>query len=205
MTQDGLHIDEASLRNLKVNIEYFKGYVMGMAKDGLKRFGMRIVAKAKKTLKDNGNIAQGLLRNSGRTVVQPDGTVDAGFYVGYAEFVEYGRASGKMPPMDVIYQWINRKNIEPKVQTVTSDENEEKRKERAVQKRERVIRKKRDKMSKDERAKWSLAYLIARHIGEYGTKPHPFLKPAYDEYRTQIGQFMQQTIDQAVEQFKPKK
>lgn len=203
MTQDGLHIDEASLRNLNVNIEYFKGYVMGKAKDGLKRFGMRIVAKAKRNIENGGNIASGLLRNSGRTVVQPDGTVDAGFYIGYAAFVEEGRPSGKMPPIDVIYQWIVKKKLEPKKM---ADKAVEKREPRAIIKREKGQRtRKKDKMTKEQRAKWSMAYLIARHIGEYGTKPHPFLKPAYDEHRVAIGQFMQQTIDQAVEKFKPKK
>lgn len=204
MTTDGLHIDEASLRNLNVNIEYFKGYVMGKAKDGLKRFGMRIVAKAQRNIEKGTNIATGLLRNSGRTVVQPDGTVDAGFYAAYAAFVEEGRASGKMPPIDVIYAWIEKKKLEPKTQTNTAEKGE--RAPRAIIQREKGQRKrKKDKMTKEQRAKWSMAYLIARHIGEYGTKPHPFLKPAYDEHRVAIGQFMQQTINQAVEQFKPKK
>ena len=46
-------------------------------------------------------------------------------------------------------------------------------------------------MSDEERARWQMAWAIAKSIGEKGTKPHPFLKPAYDEHRTQIAQFMQ--------------
>ena len=40
--------------------------------------------------------------------------VDAGFFSdksqgGYAYFVEYGRRSGKMPPVDYIIQWFRKK------------------------------------------------------------------------------------------------
>lgn len=178
MTADGFYIDEASLRNLRINIKAFKKEVLAASLDGLKAFGMRIVAKAQMILRDNKNIATGLLRNSGRTVVQPDNTVDAGFYANYAAYVEYGRKAGGMPPVDDIYAWIRKKRIRPTKGDIKGDIDRQQR---------------------------SLAWAIAKYIKEHGTRPHPFLKPAYDEYRTQIGQFMQRIIDQTVEQFKPKK
>lgn len=181
---DGLHIDEASLRNLRVNINAFKAEVLRSAIDGLKAYGMQIVGKAKELLKANGSIATGLLRNSGRTVVQPDNTVDAGFYARYAEYVEYGRPSGKMPPVDDIYQWVRKKgagrNSALKAAAAFSGKSEE-----------QLAR--------------SAAWAIAKDIADKGTKPHPFLKPAYDQYRVAIGQFMQNKVNLAVEKFKPKK
>lgn len=173
---DGMYIDEASLRNLRVNIRYFEGYVLGKAKDGLRAFGMRIVARAKVNLKKNGQIAFGHLRDSGRTVAQPDGTVDAGFYMGYAYWVEEGRNPGGMPPVDDIYAWIVKKKIQPDGEG-----------------------------DLDER-RWAMAWNIARYIKAHGTKDRakPFLKPAYEEYRIKIGQFMQAKIDEAAEQFKKK-
>lgn len=183
MTADGLHIDEASLRNLRVNIKAFKAEVLRSALDGLKAYGMQIVAQAKANLKNNGSLASGLLRNSGRTVVQPDNTVDAGFYARYAEFVEYGRKSGKMPPVDVIYQWVKRKG-----RTRNS----------ALKAAAAFTHKSEDALARQA------AWAIAKDIAKKGTRPHPFLKPAYDQYRAQIGQFMQNKIDLAVSKYRKK-
>lgn len=180
---DGMHIDEASLRNLRVNFKVFQKEVLAASLDGLKAFGMQIVGKAKELLKANGSVATGILRNSGRTVVQPDNTVDAGFYARYAEFVEYGRTSGKMPPVDDIYAWIRKKgagrNSALKAATAFTGKSEE-----------QLAR--------------SAAWAIAKSIAEKGTRPHPFLKPAYDQYRVSIGQFMQTKINLVCERYKKK-
>lgn len=178
MTPDGLHIDPASLRELKVSSRRFKVEVLRSAHDGLKAFGMQIVARAKQMLRDNGNIATGLLRNSGRTVEKADGTIDAGFYAAYAAAVEYGRKAGGMPPVDVdgILQWVRRKRIMPK-----------------------------DVKGRDlDQQQRSLAWAIALSIKEKGTKAHPFLKPAYEEFRGRITRFMQRHVDNAVAKFKAK-
>lgn len=180
---NGMHIDPASLRNLGVNFRAFRSEVLAASLDGLKAFGMEIVGKAKELLKANGSIATGLLRNSGRTVVQPDKTVDAGFYVRYAEAVEYGRKSGKMPPVNVIYQWIRKKGAgrgsAMKSAAVFSGKSEE-------------------QLARDA------AWAIAKSIAKYGTKPHPFLKPAYDQYRVRIGQFMQTKVNAVCNKYRKK-
>lgn len=184
MTREGFYIDESSLRSLRINIRAFKGRVLESSVDGLKAFGMRIVAQAQSNLKSGGSLASGILRNSGRTVVQPDNTVDAGFYARYAEFVEYGRRSGKMPPVDSLYQWIRRKgkssNSALKAAAVFTGK------------------------STDVLAR-SAAWAIAKSIARKGTRPHPFLKPAYEQYRGKIGQFMQNQINKAVNEFRPPK
>lgn len=183
MTTDGLYVDPASLRDLRVNIADFRRYVLRQAHDGLVSFGMKIVAQAKANLKSNGSVATGLLRNSGRTVSQPDGTVDAGFYASYAEFVEYGRKAGGMPPVDSIYAWIKKKgtgrNAALRAAAVFSHKSE------------------------DQLAR-SAAWAIATWIKKHGTLAHPFLKPAYEQYRNSIDEYMQRQVGKAVEQYKAK-
>ena len=174
MTPEGLYIGPASLKALGINFKRFREHVLRNAHDGLVAFGTYIVDRAKGLLHDNGNIASGLLRNSGRTVSQPDGTVDAGFYASYAQFVEYGRKAGGMPPVDDIHQWIRRKRIRPEGK---------------------------GDIDKQQR---SLAWAIAKWIKAHGTKEHPFLKPAYEEYRWKINKFMQAQVDKAVAAFKAK-
>ena len=176
MTPEGMYIDPASYKALQGNMWRFRRVVLERAHRGLVDFGMRIVARAKTLLRDNGNIATGLLRNSGRTVEQLDGTVDAGFYAAYAEFVEYGRKAGGMPPVDDIYAWIRKKRIRPK------DGGK-------------------GDMDAQQR---SLAWAIAKWIKKHGTEEHPFLKPAYEEYRADITRFMQAKVNEAVDNFKPK-
>ncbi len=72
--------------------------------------------EAKKT-QGNGSVATGMLRNSGSVRPQADGTVDAGFYADYAQWVEYGRKAGGMPPVKLIAEWVRKRHI-------SSDESE---------------------------------------------------------------------------------
>ena len=185
MTQEGFYIDEKSLKALRINIRVFRADVLREAHDGLREFGMQIVAKAKDILHANGNIASGLLRNSGRTVEQPDGTIDAGFYATYAYWVEYGRKAGGMPPVDVIFQWVKRKHRISKYN--------------ALRAASRMTGKSQDELARQEA--WAIATWIKRH----GTKAHPFLKPAYEQYRWNINKFMTGVIERTVSKFKPKK
>jgi len=184
MNGEGMYIDPASLQNLKVNFARFRAEVLRSAAEGLRDYGMRIVAKAKELLKANGSVATGLLRNSGRTVSQPDGTVDAGFYANYAEYVEYGRKAGGMPPVDSIYEWVRKKG---------------KRKNSALKAAAVFTGKSEESLARDA------AWAIAKSIKEHGTQPHPFLKPAYEQYRNSIDEFMQRKVNKTVESFTPKK
>jgi hypothetical protein len=110
---DGMHItfDSASFRQFRRNKKQFTEKVLFKAAQGLKESAARIVADAKKALKDNGSVATGMLRNSGSVRPQVDGTVDAGFYAEYAYWVEYGRKAGGMPPVKLIKEWVRKKHI----------------------------------------------------------------------------------------------
>jgi hypothetical protein len=196
------YVDEKSLKDLRINMKVFTKELLAESVKGLASFGMKIVAKAQRTLRKNGNYATSNLIASGRTVIQPDNTVDAGFYMGYAYWVENGRKSGKIPPVDVIYGWIKKKKLTP-TERKEAARAYNKEVKSTVQRRKR-LRLFKKKMSDEERARWQMAWAIAQSIGEKGTKPHPFLKPAYDEYRTQIAQFMQQKINAVCDKFKAK-
>ena len=196
------YVDEKSLKDLRINMKVFTKELLAESVKGLAAFGMRIVAKAQRTLRKNGNYATSNLIASGRTVIQPDNTVDAGFYMGYAYWVENGRASGDMPPVDVIYQWIKKKKLTPTEKKAAAHEYD--REVKSTVKRQKRFRLFKKKMSDEERARWQMAWAIAKSIGEKGTKPHPFLKPAYDEHRTQIAQFMQNKINEVCNKYKAK-
>ena len=117
--KDGMYIDfdQAAFQQFKRNKKQFTKEVLSVAANGLKKSAARIVAEAKRKIKENGSIATGMLRNSGSVRPQADGTVDAGFYAEYAYWVEYGRKAGGMPPVKLIKEWVRKKHI-------TSDEKE---------------------------------------------------------------------------------
>jgi hypothetical protein len=199
---DGLYIDEVSMKNLRINMKAFQKEVLKASVRGLSAFGMQIVAEAQRLLKANGNVASSHLRNSGRTVVQPDNTVDAGFYMGYAEYVEYGRKSGKMPPVETIYQWIRRKRIVPSTRKTRLKLPDDHIVKKQTALRTTPLVRKESKHKGDKQ--WSLAWAIALWIKEHGTKAHPFLHPAYEKYRGQITEFMQRRINDCCEYYKKK-
>jgi len=182
---EGLHIDPASMKALGINFKRFRKEVLEKAHFGLVAFGMRIIGQAKDFILHNNHVASGLLRDSGRTVDQPDGTVDAGFYVDYAAYVEYGRKAGGMPPVDDLIQWIHRKA-------------------RRMGKNSALAGASAFTGKSEEQLAREAAWAIAMSIKEHGTQPHPFLKPAYEMYRNKIDEFMQKTVNEAVAQYKTK-
>lgn len=84
------------------------------AMEGLQSAGLQIVADAKANLRDNESVVTGLLRASGKVVKTGEEEIEVGFFdaknqSGYALFVEYGRRSGKYPPIDNILAWVRKK------------------------------------------------------------------------------------------------
>lgn len=86
--------------------------------EGLAKAGMKIVADAQRNLRANRTNNTGVLSSTGRVIKVDDETVDVGFFAdensvthrtNYAEYVEYGRRAGKMPPFYAIYQWVRKK------------------------------------------------------------------------------------------------
>ena len=103
-------------RELFLNMQRVMGSNLSAARQGIRAGAMSIINDAKQNLRGNHSVVTGQLRASGRVqAVQGDeDAVDAGFFSndtqgGYAYFVEYGRRSGKMPPVDCIVQWFRKK------------------------------------------------------------------------------------------------
>lgn len=144
----------------------------------LEKAGLNIIADAKENLRENESIAKGLLRKSGR-IQRVEGDPDAldiGFTMPYAYFVEYGRRSGKMPPLADIIGWLKkktstRKGIKNAFESAAAHEG----------------------MSADRYLR-SLAYLIARAIGKKGTKPHPFFAPAIEKNKEKVNEAITMAI-----------
>lgn len=101
-------------RELFLNMQRVIDSNLKAARKGIREGAMVIINDAKVNLRDNHSVVTGQLRASGKVqAVQDDpDAVDAGFFgngKGYAAFVEFGRRSGKMPPVDVIIQWFRKK------------------------------------------------------------------------------------------------
>ena len=90
----------------------------------------------------------------------------------YWQYVEDGRRAGKMPPIKNIYEWIqNKRPVQQKI----------------AQSPDRIA------------ATKSLAYVIARKIGQKGTKAQPFVTPSLKQVTTQtlaqrIGRYIADTL-----------
>ena len=149
---------------------------------GLESAAMNIIADAKENLRGNESVVTGQLRASGRVQRAQDDeqALEAGFFSqgssGYAFFVEYGRRSGKMPPVDDIEQWLKKKN----------------RRNKAVTSAAAFMGKTRSSFLR------SIAWAIAKRIAKKGTKPHPFLGPAVEKNQKQISEAIKVAIQDAI-------
>ena len=103
-------------RELYANMQKHLVTLTDNSRRGLRKAGMNIIADAKANLRSNGSVVTGMLRASGRVQAvdgDPD-SIDVGFFGndtagGYAYFVEYGRRSGKMPPIKMLMEWARKK------------------------------------------------------------------------------------------------
>lgn len=112
MNGDG-SIELEGLDKLLKALEKCDRDVVDAALDGLNAAGWEIIGDAVKNLQRNGSWVTGLLAQSGHSERRGD-DVTAGFFdttnrTGYAEYVEYGRRAGKMPPPDEIGAWVYKK------------------------------------------------------------------------------------------------
>lgn len=170
-------------RELFLNMQRVMGSNLSAARQALRTGGMTIVNDAKQNLRNNGNIAFGELRKSGRVQAvegDPD-SIDAGFPMPYAYFVEYGRRAGKRPPMHNLIEWLRKK-------TATSRDTKNAFESAAAF------------MKMDaEKYRRSLAFLIARSIGEKGTRPHPFFAPAVEKNKKAVTDAIKEAIAKDIE------
>lgn len=114
---DSVNIDVQNINELLRNLEKADKTVRQSAFKGLQMGAMAVINDAKENLRQNTppNIVTGLLRASGKVQKVEDETLDMGFFDttnqghGYASYVEYGRRSGKFPPLDAIEEWAKKK------------------------------------------------------------------------------------------------
>ncbi len=143
---------------------------------GLATAAMKILADAKMTLKNNGSIATGQLRDSG-VIERGDNYIDVDFKAEHASAVEFGRRAGSTPPIGDMVKglqaWVMKKGL---ADTFTNGGNR---------------RARNDSFYKRVR---SIAFLIARSIGKKGTKARPFLYPALRKNEPYIRRSVEEAI-----------
>lgn len=156
-----------------------KRYVQALSKGG-----MLIINDAKRNLRDNGTIASGDLRASGKVqkVEGQKNLIEAGFFSqktsgGYAFYVEYGRRKGKMPPLDELAQWIKKKGDNTRGGAYHAGKS---------MMNFMNGRRRRKKAYTLEDLYMMAAWAVGKAIAKKGTKPHPFLNPAIEKNKDEI-------------------
>ena len=160
---------------------------------GLRKGALKIVNDAKGKLKSNGSVVTGMLRASGK-VQKVDGdpdSIDAGFFGkdsqgGYAYFVEHGRRAGKMPPVDMLMEWLRKRTSKSVALKSSVNILNGKRRKRA------------EKYTKDDLLR-SAAWGLAKNIAKKGTQPHPFFGPAVEANKTAIDDYIAEEVKKEIE------
>lgn len=186
---DGMSITLEGERELFLKMEYRLEGCEKAGRRGLRKGALKIVNDAKGKLKSNGSVVTGMLRASGKVQAvegDPD-AVDAGFFSqdtkgGYAYFVEYGRRAGKMPPVEMLMEWLRKRTSKSKAlrSAVNILEGRRKRREAAY--------------TKDDLLR-SAAWGLARHIAKKGTRPHPFFGPAVEENKNAVNEYIAEEVE----------
>jgi len=114
MTQQGGAIELEGLDTFLKALANCDRKVVAAALDGLEAGGQEIINDAIGNIRRDGLWTTGLLAQSGHCIRKGD-DITAGFFdttnkTGYAEFVEYGRRAGKMPPPDNLAAWAYKKH-----------------------------------------------------------------------------------------------
>lgn len=187
--KDGMSITLEGERELFLKMEYRLEGCEKAGRRGLRKGALKIVNDAKGKLKTNGSVVTGMLRASGKVQAvegDPD-AVDAGFFSqdtkgGYAYFVEYGRRAGKMPPVEMLMEWLRKRTRKSKAlrSAVNILEGRRKRREAAY--------------TKDDLLR-SAAWGLARHIAKKGTRPHPFFGPAVEENKNAVNEYIAEEVE----------
>lgn len=101
------------LEKLLKNMDKATEEIREQAMIGLQKAGMNIIADAQTNLRQNKTNVTGVLSQSGKVQKVNENTIEVGFISdngqGYAEFVEYGRRSGRIPPPDAMEEWAYKK------------------------------------------------------------------------------------------------
>lgn len=147
------------------------------ADDGILRvvqnWGNELIAQMQNRLRSNKTNASSSLSQSIQPQIKQTNNIRLTILMeDYWQYVEDGRRAGKMPPIKNIYEWIqNKRPVQQKI----------------AQSPDRIA------------ATKSLAYVIARKIGQKGTKAQPFVTPSLKKVTTQtlaerIGTYIADTL-----------
>ena len=127
----------------------------------IQNWGNELIAQLQNNLlKNNSNATSGLSQSISPTITTPPSGYNLSIMMeDYWFYVENGRAAGKMPPIQNIFEWIrNKKGIQ--IETISKSP---------------------DRIA----ATKSLAFVIAKKIAREGTKSRPFASPALKQVTTQ--------------------
>lgn len=192
MSKDGIELEIEGLRELRISLDKVAAVSVKAARRGLRKGALKIVNDAKQNLRNNKSVVTGQLRASGKVQAvegDPD-AVDAGFFSqdtkgGYAYFVEYGRRAGKMPPVEMLMEWLRKRTSKSKAlrSAVNILEGRRKRREAAY--------------TKDDLLR-SAAWGLARHIAKKGTRPHPFFGPAVEANKNAINEYIAEEVEKEI-------
>lgn len=193
MSKDGVEIKIEGERELFAAMELRLDDCGKAARQGLRKAALQIVNDAKQNLRKNGSVVTGMLRASGKVQAvegKPD-EVDAGFFSkdsksGYAAAVEYGRRAGKMPPIDMLMEWLRKRTSRSKAL------------KSAVVHMEGRRRTREDAYTKDVLLR-SAAWGLAKHIAKKGTKPHPFFGPAVEKNMSAVTECIAEVVAKETE------
>lgn len=177
------------LRGLRLDFDKAVKQAHVGADRGLQAVGLEIVNEAKRNLTQNKSNTTGQLRASGKVQKDKDG-IDAGFFSkegesGYAAAVEYGRKAGKMPPVDMLMEWLRKRTTRSKALKSALIHIEGRRVRRT------------EAYTKDDLLR-SAAWGLAKWIAKKGTQPHPFFAPAVKKYEDKAAEAVQNAIDKAL-------
>lgn len=179
-------------RELYANMQKSLFQVTEAGRKGLRKAGMNILADAKQNLRGNHSVVTGQLRASGRVqaVADDKDAIDVGFFsqdsqFGYAYFVEYGRRAGKMPPVNMLMEWLRKKSSNRKGKSALQS---------AVQFANAYSKKPVTADDLLRRSAWGLAKWIAKN----GTRPHPFFKPAVEKNRASIENAISESVKEVL-------
>ncbi len=145
--------------------------------DDVKAATLNTAADAKANVKGNDSIATGQLINSIENEYRAgkqEGTVTVG--ANYGGYLEFGRKAGGMPPVKFIFEWVRKKGVGAIFSVSTR---------RQVQKKS------------TEQKQMGIAWAIAKSIMRNGTKPRPFLIPAWRENATRLVAQLRRTLEQS--------
>lgn len=180
-------------RELFLNMQRVMGSNLSAARKGIRAGALNIINDAKQNLRGNHSVVTGQLRASGKVqAVEGDkDAVDAGFFSqgkekGYAAAVEYGRRAGKMPPVEMLMEWLRKRTTKSAAlkSALVHIEGRRVRRESAYTKDDLL-----------RSAAWGLAKWIAKH----GTRPHPFFAPAVEKNKKAVEDAIKEAIAKDIE------